>query len=194
MPQESASRRSFLQVTASLLGGGWLATNGTLVWAAAETAQKAMAAQTPYSNLTNAEALNLAALSDQIFPPDETPGASQLGIVYFIDAALGSFMAGLLPLYQLGVADLDDLAGEDKAFHQLGFDEQTGLVKQIEKTPFFGNMHFLTLCGLFALPSYGGNKNTEAWKMIGFESRHVWQTPFGYYDAQYAQESDHASS
>jgi hypothetical protein len=76
----------------------------------------------------------------------------------------------------------------------LGFDQQTELVRAIENTDFFGNMHFLTLCGLFALPSYGGNRDSEAWKMIGFEARHVWQHPFGYYDAQYAEEAEHAST
>lgn len=194
MPQKSTTRRHFLQDTTRLLSGSWLATHGALVYAAAGQTQQAMAVHAPYSHLTPTEALTLAALSDQIFPPDVTPGASQLGAVYFIDAALGSFMASLLPVFQLGVVDLNERSGQNTAFYQLGFDRQTDLVKEIENTPFFGHVHFLTLCGLFALPSYGGNRDSEAWKMIGFEARHTWQHPFGYYDAQYAEETDHAAS
>lgn len=194
MPQKSTTRRHFLQDATRLLSGGWLATHGALVYAAAEQAQQAVAVQAPYHQLSTVEALTLAALSDQIFPPDDSPGASQLGAVYFIDAALGSFMAELLPVFQLGVTDLNERSGQNTAFHQLRFDRQTGLVKEIENTAFFGNMHFLTLCGLFALPSYGCNRNSEAWKMIGFEARHAWEHPFGYYDAQYAKVTDRAGA
>ena len=49
----------------------------------------------------------------------------------------------------------------------------------------------MTLAGVFALPEYGGNRDGEGWRQIGFERRHVWQAPFGYYDARYRQESDH---
>jgi gluconate 2-dehydrogenase gamma chain len=194
MPQESASRRHFLRDTTCLLGGGWLASHGLLVFAAAEKAQQAKVAQSPFNQLTEAEAQTLTALTDQIFPPDDLPGASQLGAVHFIDAAMGSFMSGLLPVLRQGVVDLNELSGQGKTFHELGFDEQTGLVKEIEKTPFFGQVHFLTLCGLFALPSYGGNSNREAWKMMGFESQHVWHHPFGYYDSKPAEEAEHDRS
>jgi len=191
---ESASRREFLKNATSLVGGSWLAVHGTTLWAAVESAQQARANAAGFIHLDSLESFTLAALTDQIFPPDETPGASELGAVYFIDAALGSFMASNLSLIQNGIADLNQRAGDALDFHELGFDQQTALVKQIESSDFFGAVHFLTLCGLFAPSSYGGNKNNAAWQMIGFESRHVWQHPFGYYDAQYAGEAEHASS
>jgi gluconate 2-dehydrogenase gamma chain len=204
MKKLSPSRRDFLQVAASVLGGAWLSTHTTAVLAAAETAHQAMSGSAAMVNLSADEASTLVALVDQIFPPDEapdkssrlSPGASELGAVHFIDAALGSFMAGAAVVIKQGLADLNQRAAtaHSAAFPELPFEQQTALVQEIESSPFFGRVHFLTLCGLFALPAYGGNINNSAWKMIGFEARHVWQAPFGYYDAQHAQEQNHASS
>jgi hypothetical protein len=55
----------------------------------------------------------------------------------------------------------------------------------LERTPFFGNMRFLTLIGLLALPSYGGNADRLGWKLVGFVDQHAWEPPFGHYDAAY---------
>ena len=54
------------------------------------------------------------------------------------------------------------------------------------RTPFFGGMKFLTVLGLLALPSYGGNADKLGWKLVGFVDQHAWQPPFGHYDAEYA--------
>ena len=35
------------------------------------------------------------------------------------------------------------------------------------------------------MPAYGGNRDGVGWKLIGFEDRHVFQPPFGYYDRDY---------
>ena len=43
----------------------------------------------------------------------------------------------------------------------------------------------LTLAGLLALPSYGGNENKAGWKLVGFVDQHAWQPPFGHYDVGY---------
>ncbi|MDH4256161.1 MAG: gluconate 2-dehydrogenase subunit 3 family protein, partial [Gammaproteobacteria bacterium] len=59
-------------------------------------------------------------------------------------------------------------------------------LKHIEHTPFFGGMRFLTVLGLLALPSYGGNAGKLGWKLVGFVDQHAWQPPFGHYDAEYA--------
>jgi hypothetical protein len=38
---------------------------------------------------------------------------------------------------------------------------------------------------MFTLPTYGGNRDGVGWKLIGFEDRHTFQPPFGYYDRDY---------
>ncbi len=44
-------------------------------------------------------------------------------------------------------------------------------------------MIFLTHCGMFAMPSRGGNRDRSGWALLGFDNQHAWQPPFGYYDA-----------
>ena len=112
----SGSRRHF--VTA---GAGRVASHSGLIWAAAEAANKATDAQAGFVHLTMTEALNLAALADQVFPPDETPGASELGAVHFMDAALGGFMADAGELLRAGVVDLDQRAGASSTPDRSGF-------------------------------------------------------------------------
>ena len=55
----------------------------------------------------------------------------------------------------------------------------------MEHTPFFGEMRFLTVLGLLANPSYGGNAGKAGWNLVGFVDRHVWESPYGYYDEDY---------
>ena len=54
-----------------------------------------------------------------------------------------------------------------------------------DRTPFFETTRLLTLLGMFSMPAHGGNRNGVGWKLIGFEDRHAFQAPFGYYDRDY---------
>lgn len=188
---QDASRREFLRASGSLIGGGWLALNAAAVWAAAEAASEAKSEARDWANLTTEEAAELAAVADQIFPPGDTPGASEIGAVHFMDAAFGGFMAGPLPMVREGLADLATRAQSAGAerFSGLPFERQTEVLAQVEDTPMFGTLHFLTLCGLFTMPAHGGNRGGLGWKALGFEPRHVWQPPFGAYDAEMNDEA-----
>jgi gluconate 2-dehydrogenase gamma chain len=180
-------RRQFLVVAAAVSGTGWLAVNAPAVLAAAEAAGQARRAGGSWKHLEESEARTLGAVADQIIPPDDLPGAVDAGVLYFIDAALGGFLAGSEALLRDGAADLDrrassagDAAG---SFADLPFAAQTATLSDIESTPFFRQMIFLTHCGMFAMPSWGGNRDQAGWKLLGFDSRHAWEPPFGYYDA-----------
>jgi hypothetical protein len=59
-------------------------------------------------------------------------------------------------------------------------------LRTVDRTPFFDQARLLTLCGMFSSPSYGGNRDGLGWKLIGFEDRHVFEPPFGYYDRGYS--------
>jgi len=87
----------------------------------------------------------------------------------------------------LGLEELDDASiaafPDSTGFASLQFEQQTSLLTAIESTPFFDTMIFLTHCGMFAMPSWGGNRDEAGWVMLGFDKRHVWHSPFGYYDA-----------
>lgn len=194
MKNNSNDRRSFLVESARLAGVGWLALNTPMLLAAGSAADERRVAGSGWINMSPQEAAAFAAVADQIIPPDQTPGAAEIGVVYFIDQALGGFMAGEAATLKTGLADLDRLAreahGASGAFAELAFDRQTALLRGIEATPFFNQMIFLTHCGMFALPSWGGNRELGGWALLGFDSRHSWEPPYGFYDAR-AQASNH---
>ncbi len=181
------SRRSFLKTGSKALGATWLAVNMPLVVSAAETAAKNQQAGADYKNLSAQEAVELGAWANQIIPPDETPGASEIGVVYFMDVALGSFMSDAAPTLRQGLDEFQQKVKsaypQSTRFSELSFEQQTEMLKSVEDTPLFGMLYFMTLCGMFCLPSYGGNRKNAGWELIGFDHRHVWQPPFGYYDA-----------
>lgn len=185
MNDKRASRRSFLASSGATLGGAWLGLNAPAVLAAAAEAATRRTDGKDWSTLTAPQAMTLGALADQILPPDETPGAAEMGAVQFMDVALGGFMAGLMPLITEGLDTLEASARETGAqnFASLSFAAQTEIVTGIESTPFFAQVHMLTLLGVFAMPAHGGNLDQSGWKLIGFEPRHAWQPPFGFYDA-----------
>ena len=179
-----AARRRFLKEVGLALGGSWLGLQAGPVLAAADAARQAQVDGTPLAHVDPDSARVFAAVSDQIYPPDDTPGAAELGAVAFLDQAVGTFMAGPWPMIQAGLADLDSRAQNEfgMGYDALDFDTQTALLRRVENEPFFGLAHLLTLLACFTLPSYGGNKDGQGWAQIGFEQRHVWQPPFGDYD------------
>ena len=196
MNEMHSNRRRFIAALAGVTGGSWLALHAPAILAAGEAAALQQEADAPLANLSPSEALTLGAVAEQIIPADDLPGAVEIGVVHFIDNVLGDFMAGAAGLLQQGAADLDRAANEScpgcNGFADLSFDEQTALLETIEETPFFNTMISLTHCGVFAAPSWGGNKNKAGWALLDFQDRHMWQPPFGYYDAA-LEESGHGS-
>ena len=187
MKEVHSNRRRFLAALAGVTGGSWLALHAPAILAAGEAAALQQEADAPLARLTPAEALTLGAVAEQIIPADDLPGAVEIGVVYFIDNVLGDFMAGAAGLLQQGAADLDRAASQRcpacGGFADLPFEEQTALLETIEETPFFNTMISLTHCGVFAAPSWGGNRDKAGWALLDFQDRHGWQPPFGYYDA-----------
>lgn len=161
-----------------------------------EAAEHASAAHHQDKSLTTlgvAEAAEFAAIAARILPTTETPGATEAGVIYFIDTVLSSSRSELLAPLREGLAALQHAAHSnygDPHFSKLEPAEQDVLLHTIEKTEFFATMRFLTLAGMFALPEYGGNREHMGWDLIGFDHRHAWQPPFGYYDADYAQRGE----
>jgi gluconate 2-dehydrogenase gamma chain len=180
------------------MGASWLGINMPLILSASQAAIKNKEAGASFKNISIQESVELSALVDQIIPPDETPGASEIGVVYFIDVAFGGFMSNSAPMFRSGLEELQQKVQsaypDIDRFSELSLEQQTEILKSAEDTPLFGMLHFLTLCGMFCLPSYAGNRENAGWNLIGFDHRHAWQPPFGYYDAsvhsQIASEGD----
>jgi gluconate 2-dehydrogenase gamma chain len=189
-----SSRRQFLTSTGIIAGSGWLAMNWPQIVAAAEHADHAghevpVAAPTSFTTLTPAEVKEVEAIANQIVPGGATPGARDAKVIYFIDRALGSFWAGELPAFRKGFADFQAAYAAHSStaapFSAAGDARQIAWLHEVEDTPFFATVRRLTLVGLIASPKYGGNFEKVGWKLLGFEDRHVWKPPFGYYDRDY---------
>lgn len=179
------SRRGFL---GTLTGAGavWLTADPSLVRDALRDAARAPSG--PLATLTATEARALDALTAQILPTDDLPGAREAGVVRFIDRALTGFAKEQLGLYQKGLRDLDAesrrLHPQTKDFAGLEGTHQIELMRAMEasRAPFFETVRVATLTGMFADPSYGGNAEKAGWRLLGFEDRFMWQPPFGDYD------------
>jgi len=169
----------------------WLAASplAAAVLAAQEHAHQAARSAPPasLSVLDAAEAREIEAIAAQIIPADDTPGAREAGVIYFIDRALATFDQDKRALYTEGLKDLaarrDALFPGSPSIAALQPDQQIRLLQAIEKTAFFDLLRTHTALGFFGNPSYGGNRDQIGWKLIGFEDRFQFQPPFGYYDA-----------
>jgi len=185
------SRREFLRASGGALGAAWLAANWPAIAAAAQHAHEAASGTVDHSLhlLTPAQARDVEAVSAQIVPSGDTPGAREAGVVYFVDHVLSGIFAAdaarfieALDAFQQGWAGAHPDAG---AFADADPSSQFEYLKTVENTPLFQAMRFFTITGLLALPSYGGNRDKLGWKMVGFVDQHVWSPPFGHYDAEY---------
>ena len=143
-------------------------------------------APSSYTLLGAADAADVEALTSQIIPSDDTPGAREAGATYFIDRALGSFFAHWRPGFMRGLADFQSAARaahpQAASFAALSSDRQIEFLRTVDRTPFFEQARLLTCCGMFMDPSYGGNRDLIGWKLMGFEDQHTFEPPFGYYD------------
>jgi gluconate 2-dehydrogenase gamma chain len=192
MSADQLSRRAFL-AAAGVAGAAWLAVDAETLHAALAHARRTVALPPPhrFDALTPAQAADLEAVAMRIFPSDGTPGAKEAGVIHFIDKALSTFAA---PQKDDLLKGLDDLNRRTAAkwpgtasFAALAAGPQDELLKEIEKTPFFGQTRFATIVGMFANPSYGGNQDQVGWKLLGFEAHGIYQPPFGWYDAEVAK-------
>ena len=186
-----SSRRAFLTSVGSAAGQSLILLSLPALISARVAAQAAQASMTGFKTLGQEEAAGLAAVAARIIPTDTTPGATEAGAIYFIDNVLGTSRAEVLAPVRLGLASLDVSAQstyDTPTFRALDPGRQDALLKAIETTPFFNTMRYLTIAGTFSLPEYGGNRNGVGWDLLGFEMRHMWEPPFGFYDAEYARE------
>jgi gluconate 2-dehydrogenase gamma chain len=145
----------------------------------------------PFQTLDAGTAAELDAITSQIIPSTDGPGAHEAGIIYFIDRALSTFDSDLRESYRTGMASVQQKRKElfpgSASVAALKSEQQIQLIHAIEKTDFFELLRTHTLYGFLGNPSYGGNRDKVGWKLIGFEDRGAFQPPFGYYDANGGQ-------
>lgn len=187
MSDHSSSRRSALRGLGFLLGAGAVSLDWPAMARAAHAAHAA--AQAPgsaqFTLLAPGDAADIEALTAQIVPSDDTPGARETGAVFFIDRALASFFAHWREGFMNGLREFQAscrVAHPEAPFSALSSEQQIAFLRSADRTPFFDQARTLTLCAMFSSPQYGGNRDGLGWKLLGFEDRHVFEPPFGYYD------------
>jgi gluconate 2-dehydrogenase gamma chain len=161
------NRRAFLQAALIAAAGAGVAcsTNGT-----------------PWRFLRIDEARTLAAISDQIIPPDQDPGASWAGVVNYMDRQLCGPFQNLQQTYRRGIAGIDqssrlifgrtfaDLDAQQQfdVLHHLEEGKAPGAIwKQSSSSEFFALLVDHTMQGYYGDPRHGGNREGASWKMLG---------------------------
>jgi len=121
---------------------------------------------------TDEQARLVAAVADQIIPPDQDPGASAAGVVDYIDGQLVRRFKANQDDYRKGLSAIEETARRHggKGFLELGPSEQEALLAEFEKGPqraFFDLIWNHTMQGYYGSPRHGGNRDAVSWKMIG---------------------------
>lgn len=186
------SRRRFLMQSSAGLSAAWLAARWPEITAAAQHAHHAAQSVVPakLEFFTPEQAVEIEAAAAQIIPSDDSPGAREAHVIYFIDRALATFDSDKQALYKKGLTVLQARARRaGKAnFSEMTSVRQIAALKQIEKSLFFQQLRAHTVIGFLANPEYGGNHQQSGWKHIGFEDKFSFTPPFGFYDRDYKPE------
>ncbi len=191
MDSGDLSRRHFLIRSAAGVGTAWLSANWPAILEASQHAQHAAQASTPlkFDFFTPEQAAEIEAISAQIIPTDDSPGAREARAIYFIDRALTTFDADQKKEYTEGLpqlqAKLKELYPSATIFSAATAEQQIAVLKAIEKSSFFRTVRGHTVMGFLADPSRGGNFDQLGWKHIDFTNDHVYKPPFGFYDRDY---------
>jgi len=162
------TRRRFIQVAASV--------------AAAGPAMSCSQAAGPWRFLTVEEARTLEALTGQIVPADQDPGAKEAGVVNFIDRQLCRYLRRYQKAYREGLAGVDEtsLALANRRFADLAEEKQLAVLAALEQNEapgeiwkrrsardFFSLVVNHTMQGFYGDPRHGGNREGVSWKMLG---------------------------
>ena len=180
-------RREFLTVPAAALGGTLLYTlSREPLRLQAQTGGKDGMVKVPLRFFTAEEAKVVAAACERIFPSDASgPGATEAGVVIYIDRQLGGpygrdkyrytkgpwvesvpehgYQGKENPqeTYRKGIKDLGN-------FTSLSAEEQNKKLAEIERTHFFQLLRAHTIEGMFCDPMHGGNAGLIGWQLIGY--------------------------
>jgi gluconate 2-dehydrogenase gamma chain len=205
MTQE-LDRRAFLLRAGTGLSAAWLTANWPALLSASVHARHAAQSSTPpkLEFLTPGQATEIEAISARIIPTDDTPGAREAGVVYFIDRALITFARDRQQVVRDGLPVLHALTKSTfpqySTFSEASPDQQDQILlrfgQQADGGPnvfagapagqnFFETVRWLTIAGFLIDPDTRGNPAGIGWKLIGRDRAHSFQAPFGYYDKDY---------
>jgi gluconate 2-dehydrogenase gamma chain len=200
------NRRNFLLRAGTGFSAAWVTANWPALLSAATHAHEAAKAATPpkFEFFTPEEAAEVEAITARIIPTDDTPGAREAGVVYFIDRSLVTFGADEQKTYREGLPELyarvSEMFPSASKFSGLTAEQQDTVLHSFDENAptgrrafrarpgaqnFFEAVRLHTIQGFLIDPEFGGNRDGVGWKVIGREPEHIFQSPFGYYDKDY---------
>jgi gluconate 2-dehydrogenase gamma chain len=133
---------------------------------------------------TDAEAILVDAIAEQIIPSDEWPGGRDSGTTNFIDKQLAVPYKRYQVVYRKGLSAIQESCNTiyQKRFEELPWEEQTIFLEKMESglmkenawaggfdKEFFGLIRDHTLQSYYGSPIHGGNKNKLSYRMIGLD-------------------------
>jgi gluconate 2-dehydrogenase gamma chain len=181
------TRRRFLLTGGSVGGVTWLKLSAPGLAALTASACTARDADTRFLSLSDDEASTIAAMAARFIPTTETPGATEAGVIHFIDQAFNGELAGDLAAARAELLEFQralDSLHPGTSFPALSADAQDALLADQEGSAFFERIREMTILGFFAMSSHGGNRDHLSWDLIGFQGHGAWAAPFGYYDQE----------
>ncbi|MGA2748388.1 MAG: gluconate 2-dehydrogenase subunit 3 family protein [Verrucomicrobiota bacterium] len=171
------SRRTVLKLAA-------VGTLGAVVGASATSAitHWGRPRQSPYRFFSDAEAALLIAICEQIIPRDDTPGATDAGVIDYIDRQICGPLARHQQIYRLGLESFGKTCFQvyKVPFEKLDFEQQTAALRLIEsgtapkelwdklsQEAFFSLVLDHTRQGFYGSPRHGGNRDYASYQMMG---------------------------
>lgn len=182
------SRRRFLKSTGALTGASLFRIGAPSLAAITQAACTARDEGAAFKTLGDAEAADFAAIAARIIPTTDTPGATEAGVIWFWDNALGNEFDWILSDVRALREQISASLG--RPFADLSETQQDDALKSVESDPRFDFWRELTIFGFFGMARHGGNKDHVSWDLVGFKGHHgAWAPPFGYYDAEAMKET-----
>ncbi len=187
---EDLSRRLLLRAIAATLGAAAMPAGWTeIALAAADTAAHG---DEKFSFFSAADAADVDAVAAQIIPTDDTPGAREAGVIYFIDRALATFFSQLASDYRAQLADFQAAfrkqhpAGDRPRSRRSPSEQQIEFLKTVDRTPFFDSdaaAHAARHVHDAQVRRQSRRHRLEAARLR--RSSTSFQPPFGFYDRDY---------
>ena len=207
METMNAMRREFLLQLGGVAGTAWIQAQWPSIVAAAQHAHQAVQSKqtTKFEVFSPEQAREVQAIAARILPTDELPGATEAGVVYFIDRALKTFAAQAKPVYEEGLAHAKPMTANMfqgvEQFSRATPEQQDKILGALEaeaQTPngtrrnavtvapaFFQTIRMHTIFGFLVDPEGGGNRDYAGWKVIERDPAQSFSPPFGFYDKDY---------
>ncbi len=165
------SRRKFIKISGLAIGGTAFAVSCKMEYPG-------------YYYFTREEGLCILAICEQIVPADKDPGATDAGVIHYIDKQLTGYFKSEQEFYRIGIAALQksSIILNNMRFEEMSFSDQTNFLKRMEKgelpldewskirqVEFFNRLVEHTMQGYYGSPRHGGNKDYVSYTMMGLE-------------------------